>query len=89
MQAKMAQIQVELKRIDTNQETEGAKLAMQAHSSKQQQSHQHETVGFQSGLDLHKHGAQLTHQAEMARQQREAQATQQAGQAEKPAKESK
>jgi len=74
MQAKMAQIQVELKRIEANQESEGAKLALQQHNASNQREQQHEATGFQAGLELHKHQQQLSHQAEMAQAQREAQA---------------
>jgi len=81
-QAKMAQIQVELKRIETTQETEGAKLALQQQTADKQQERQHEATGFQAGLDMRRHREQLSHQAEMAQAQREAQTAQ----AEKPAK---
>ena len=62
MQAKMAQIQVELKRIESNQETEGAKIAMQHANNEAQRSHQHESEGFRTGIDMMKQREQLTHQ---------------------------
>ena len=82
MQAKMAQIDVELKRIEANQETDGAKLALQQRTADNQREQQHEASGFQAGLEMRKHQQQLSHQAEMAQAQREAQASQ----AEKAAK---
>jgi hypothetical protein len=85
MQAKMAQIDVELKRIEANQEAEGAKLALQQRTADSQREQQHEATGFQAGLEMHKHQQQLSHQAEMAQAQREAQAAQ----AEKSAKKGK
>ena len=83
MQAKMAQIEVELKRIETTQETEGAKLALQQQTADKQQERQQEATGFQAGLDMRRHREQLSHQAEMAQAQREAQSS---TKAEKPAK---
>jgi len=74
MQAKMAQIDVELKRIEANQETDGAKLALQQRTADNQREQQHEASGFQAGLEMRKHQQQLSHQAEMAQAQREAQA---------------
>jgi hypothetical protein len=82
MQAKMAQIDVELKRIEANQETDGAKLALQQRTADNQREQQHEASGFQAGLEMRKHQQQLSHQAEMAQAQREAQSAQ----AEKAAK---
>ena len=76
MQAKMAQIDVELKRIEANQETDGAKLALQQRTADNQREQQHEASGFQAGLEMRKHQQQLSHQAEMAQAQREAQASQ-------------
>ena len=73
MQAKMAQIDVELKRIEANQETEGAKLALQQRAADKQQEQQHEVTGFQAGLEMRKQQAQLMHQLEMAQAQREVQ----------------
>jgi len=73
IQAKMAQIDVELKRIEANQETEGAKLALQQRAADKQQEQQHEVTGFQAGLEMRKQQAQLMHQLEMAQVQREAQ----------------
>ena len=73
IQAKMAQIDVELKRIEANQETEGAKLALQQRAADKQQEQQHEITGFQAGLEMRKQQAQLMHQLEMAQVQREAQ----------------
>ena len=72
MQAKMAQIDVELKRIEANQETDGAKLALQQRAADKQQEQQHEVTGFQAGLEMRKQQAQLMHQLEMAQVQREA-----------------
>jgi hypothetical protein len=62
IQAKMAQIQVELKRIESNQETEGAKIAMQHANNEAQRSHQHESEGFRTGIDMMKQREQLIHQ---------------------------
>jgi hypothetical protein len=76
LQAKMAQIDVELKRIEAQQETEGAKLALQAQNNEKQREHQHTSEGFRAKVDMVKHNAQLEHQAEQARQQRETQAAQ-------------
>ena len=73
MEAKMAQIDVELKRIEANQETEGAKLALQQRAADKQQEQQHEVTGFQAGLEMRKQQAQLMHQLEMAQAQREVQ----------------
>ena len=66
MRAKMAQIDVELKRIEAQQETEGAKLALQAHNNKEQRDHQHTSEGFRAKVDMTKHESQLEHQARMA-----------------------
>jgi hypothetical protein len=75
MQAKMAQIQVELKRIEANQETEGAKLAIQQMDKEAQRKHQHESEGFRAGLDMTKHREQMSHQARQSdRQMRNQQA---------------
>jgi hypothetical protein len=76
MQAKMAQIDVELKRIEAQQETEGAKLALQAHTNQKQRDHQHTSEGFKAKVDMTKHESQLEHQAQMARQQQQAQIAQ-------------
>jgi hypothetical protein len=65
MQAKMAQIDVELKRIEAQQETEGAKLALQAQNNKEQRDHQHTSEGFRAKVDMVKQNAQLQQQREM------------------------
>ena len=68
MQAKMAQIDVELKRIESNQETEGAKLALKRDNDEAQRAHQHEEQGFRMGLDMTKHREQLSNQARQSEQ---------------------
>ena len=73
MQAKMAQIQVELKRIEANQETEGTKLAIQQMNNEAQRRHQHESEGFRMGLDMTKHREQMSHQARQSERQQKAQ----------------
>jgi len=72
-QAKMAQIAIEKARMDANQQTEGAKLAMKMASEQQQRDHQQHSDGFRSGVDLHKHEQQLNHQQQMAQRQQQKQ----------------
>jgi hypothetical protein len=74
---KAAQIQIERDRIEAQQETEGAKLAMRMRADKQQQDHTHEQAGFSSGMDMQKHQMMLENQLEVARMQAEARAKQQ------------
>ena len=74
MQAKMAQIQVELKRIEATQETEGAKIMMQnMHDSEKTKAAQ-EIEGSRAGLEMMKHQQQLAQQKEMAESNRQKQA---------------
>jgi predicted DNA-binding transcriptional regulator YafY len=74
MQAKMAQIQVELKRIEVTQETEGAKIMMKnMHDSEKTKASQ-ETEGARAGLEMMKHQQQLAQQKEMAESNRQQQA---------------
>ena len=61
-QLKQEQIQVERERNAMHQETAGAQLAIKASSDLQKLHHQHESQGFQAGLDLHKHRANLGEQ---------------------------
>jgi hypothetical protein len=72
-QAKMAQIAIEKARMDANQQTEGAKLAMKIASEQEQRTHQQHSDGFRSGVDLHKHEQQLNHQQQMAQRQQQKQ----------------
>jgi hypothetical protein len=72
-QAKMAQIAIEKARMDANQQTEGAKLAMKMASEQEQRTHQQHSDGFRSGIDLHKHEQQLNHQQQMAQRQQQKQ----------------
>ena len=72
-QAKMAQIAIEKARMDANQQTEGAKLAMKMASEQEQRTHQQHSDGFRSGVDLHKHEQQLNHQQQMAQRQQQKQ----------------
>ena len=80
MQAKMAQIQVEMKRIEANQETEGAKLAMQHANNEAQRQSQQESEGFRTGIDMTKHREQLDHQGKQQGRQLSHQGLQQARQ---------
>jgi len=81
-QAKMAQLQIEKMRIDANQETKGAELAIKMASEKYQRDHAHEQQGFTTAADMHKHQMQLSQQAQMeqfrAQQQAELAAKQKA-----------
>jgi hypothetical protein len=71
IQAKMAQIQVELKRIESNQEMEGAKLAMNNMHDQQRQQSDKETEGAKAGIELMKHRQQMEMQSRQAEQQRQ------------------
>ena len=62
IQAKMAQIQVELKRIEANQETEGSKLALQYQNNELQRETKQEEQGFRMGIEMSKHREQLENQ---------------------------
>ena len=92
-QAKMAQLQIEKMRIDANQETKGAELAIKMASERHQRDHSHEQQGFTTAADMHKHAVgtaadmhkhqmQLSQQAQMeqfkAQQQAELAAKQKA-----------
>jgi hypothetical protein len=54
-QAKMAQIAVEQKRIDAQQEAKGAELAIKANLEEKKHKHSHEQQGFNAAADMHKH----------------------------------
>ena len=54
IQAKLDQIQVELKRIEATQETEGARLAFKAQSEQANRDHQQEQLGFNTGINMSK-----------------------------------
>jgi hypothetical protein len=79
---KAEQLQIERDRIDAQQETKGAELALRAKSEGQQREHTSEQSGYKTAADLHKHRMQLSHQAQMTQFQAE-QAKQQV---QKPAK---
>ena len=74
---KAAQLQIERARIDAQQETEGAKMAMKMKADIQQQDTTHEQAGFSSGMDMQKHQMMLENQREIARLQAEVRANQQ------------
>jgi hypothetical protein len=73
---KAAQLQIERARIDAQQETEGAKMAMKMKADIQQQDTTHEQAGFSSGMDMQKHQMMLENQREIARLQAEVRANQ-------------
>jgi hypothetical protein len=66
---KAAQLQIERDRIDAQQETEGAKLAVKAKADEAQRRAQQEQSGFSTAADLHKHQMQLSHQEQMRQYQ--------------------
>jgi hypothetical protein len=66
---KAAQLQIERDRIEAQQETEGAKLAIKVKSEDAQRKAQHEQSGFSTAADLHKHQMQLSHQQQMSQYQ--------------------
>ena len=83
---KQQQLQVERERIEAQQESKGAELAVRAQSERAQREAQQEQQGFSSAADMHRHRTQLDHQAELERL-RQAQAERQAQkQAKQPAK---
>ena len=73
---KQAQLQIERERINAQQETEGAKLAIRAQADKQQRDHAHEQAGFTTGMDLQKHQMMLANQERIARMQAESRSKQ-------------
>ena len=83
---KQQQLQVERERIEAQQESKGAELAVRAQSERAQREAQQEQQGFSSAADMYRHRTQLDHQAELERL-RQAQAARQAQkQAKQPAK---
>jgi hypothetical protein len=71
---KQQQVEIERERIASHQETAGAQLAIKAASDLQKLHHQHESQGFQAGMELHKHRAQIDEQRANAFNEREHQA---------------
>ena len=59
---KAAQLQIERDRIEAQQETEGAKLAIKVQSEDAQRKAQHEQQGFTTAADLHRQRMQLSQQ---------------------------
>jgi hypothetical protein len=74
---KAAQLQVERDRINAQQETEGAKMAIKMQADMQQQDKTQEQTGFSTGMDMQKHQMMLENQREIARLQAEVRANQQ------------
>ena len=74
---KAAQLQIERDRINAQQETEGAKMAIKMQADMQQQDKTQEQTGFSTGMDLQKHQMMLENQREIARLQAEVRAKQQ------------
>jgi hypothetical protein len=72
-QLKAQQLQIEAQRIQATQQTDGAKLAIQAATVHQQAQHQKEVEGFKTSVDIQKHMTMLQNQAEMSRNQTHAQ----------------
>jgi len=64
MRAKMAQIQVELKRIEASQETEGAKLALQHQNNEIEREAKQQADGFRMGIEMTKHREQMSQQTQ-------------------------
>jgi hypothetical protein len=74
---KQAQLQVERDRIEAQQETEGAKMAIKMQADMQQQDKTQEQAGFSTGMEMQKHQMMLENQREIARLQAEVRANQQ------------
>ena len=74
---KAAQLQIERDRINAQQETEGAKMAIKMQADMQQQDKTQEQTGFSTGMDMQKHQMMLENQREIARLQAEVRAKQQ------------
>ena len=89
-QLKQMQLQIEEKRITVQQETEGAKMAIQAQLAKSKERTSQEAEGARMAIDVSKAREQQAHQKEVTRMQTDAQkelATKQMNQA--PKKETK
>ena len=65
---KAAQLQIERDRIEAQQETEGAKLAIKVQSEAAQRKAQQEQQGFTTAADLHRQKMQLSQQAQQRAQ---------------------
>ena len=72
-QLKMQQIQLEAKRIAAQQETEGAKMAIQASLAKRKEVADHTLEGARMAIDVSKQREQMMHQKDVAKMQTEAQ----------------
>ena len=83
---KQQQLQVERERIEAQQESKGAELAIRAQSERNQREAQQEQQGFSSAADMHRHRTQLDHQAELERLRQAQAARQSQKQAKQPAK---
>ena len=59
---KQAQLQVERERIDAQQETSGAQLAIKARQESQRAEHAKETEGVKVGMDMYKHRTNIDSQ---------------------------
>lgn len=62
---KQAQVQVERERIDAQQETSGAQLAMKSHQESQRTEHAKESEGVKLGMDMYKHNTNIDSQQQL------------------------
>ena len=85
-QLKMEQLAIEKLRIEKQQETEGAKMAIQAQLAKHKERNQQEAEGARLAIDLGKTREQHSHQKEVTRMQTDTQKELAARQAENQAK---
>jgi hypothetical protein len=69
-QLKQEQIQTERMRITMQQQLEGEKLSAKSASEQNQYNRQHQSEGFRTAADLHKHEQQLEHQRKMQEMQK-------------------
>ena len=88
-QLKQMQLQIEEKRIMAQQETEGAKMAIQAQLAKSKERATHESEGARLAIDLGKSREQQLHQKDITRMQTDTQKELAAKQAEAQAKQAK
>ena len=88
-QLKMKQLEIEQLRITAQQETEGAKMAIQAQLAKSKERTQQETDGARLAIDVHKAREQHAHQKEVTHIQTNTQRELAAKQAEAQAKQTK
>jgi hypothetical protein len=69
-QLKQEQIQTERMRITMQQQLEGEKLSAKSASEQNQYNRQHQSEGFRTAADLHKHEQQLEHQRKIREMQK-------------------